>query len=135
MFDSPRRKSLNSPVNIIAFRDDGWMPPNTDYRMWDHICRAYGADLQMVRYWEEAELPEGYKVVLVDEAGTDVVGDFEYPEKASYVFGRTHLSLPASVPGDDFDYVLRINTPRPISFFGVSAVAIVLEDRQKCLSQ
>lgn len=120
-------------AKVIAFRDDGWMSPNTDRRMWDHLCRAYGVELQMVNTWEDAEVPEDYKVVLVDELGESLVGDFAYPkENAAYVFGRSQLSLPAVTVGD---YVLRINTPNPISFFGVSAAAIVLHDRDKCLSQ
>ncbi len=115
-------------AKVIAFRDDGWMSPNTDYRMWDHLCRAYGAELQMVSSWDDAEYPKGFDVILVDQLGDDVLGSFVHPRNGVYLFGRTSMNLPSIMDGD---HVLQIVTPNPISMFGVSAAAIVLEDRER----
>lgn len=35
-------------MKIVAFYDDGWLDPVTDFRQWDQMCRAYGVVLQMV---------------------------------------------------------------------------------------
>lgn len=114
-------------VKVIAFYEKGWLPHRTDRRMWDHLCRAYGAELQMVESWDEAEIPEGHTLVVFDQAGTPM-NDFKHPKDAVYAFGRSRLSL-ASVA--EADHVISIETPNPISLFGISAGSIALEDRNK----
>lgn len=124
-------------IKVIAFYEDHWMPPGTDFAQWDHLCRAYGVELQMVRSWAEAEVPEGSAVILLDESGLmDLaqIGDIDaaiansqagtLPEHMTLVFGRTAQDLMTTVP--DYFFAFRITTPNAISMFGVNACAIAL---------
>ena len=112
-------------VKIIAFREDGWMPPNTDWRMWDHLCRAYDVDVQLIDEWSEAVVPEGYAVVAFDQDGTDEVGAYTPPGDVAYVFGHTGQNLVVALEGVLTDAV-RIDTPSDVSLFPVCAAAIAL---------
>ena len=113
-------------IKIIAFYEDHWMPPGTDKAQWDHLCRAYGAELQMVRDWSEADIHPDEHVILVDEEGTE-----ELPHlmmgKVVFVFGRSAQNLTTSIPDTEWDAVYRIETPHAIPMFGISAASIVLD--------
>lgn len=124
-------------IKVISFYEDHWMPPGTDLAQWDHLCRAYGADLQMIRDWSEAVVPEGYAVILLDENGpidlstpADVIAAAQQsqagalPENMVLVFGRTAQDLLTTVP--DYYGAFRIMTPNEVSMFGVNAAAIAL---------
>jgi hypothetical protein len=112
-------------VKVIAFREDGWMPPNTDFRQWDHLCRAYGVDLQMIDRWEEAEVPDGATVIGADEAGAVDVRECSPPNgDVVYVFGRSSQDLTRTISAHMF---VSIRTPHPISMFSIAAGAILLE--------
>lgn len=113
-------------IKVIAFYEDHWMPPGTDHAQWDHLCRAYGAELQMVRDWTEAEIPEGAQVVLIDEAGVSDVPLFII-EDLVLVFGRSAQDLITAIPSDKWDSSYVIHTPNNVPMFGVSAAAIVLD--------
>lgn len=107
---------------IIAHHDDGWLDWDTDRGQWYHLCRAYGVDFQLVRDWSEAK-PSG-RVYLVDESGETPLHEHNVDPDGTYVFGRTHLDLfKAGVPHHGSVY---IDTPNPVSMFGVSAASIVL---------
>lgn len=108
-------------VKIIAFFEDGWMPPNTDFRQWDHICRAYGVELQMIDDWAEAVVPDGHAVVALDEEGTDALESVP-TSNVVFVIGRTGMKLSDISP----DYVVVLKTPEPVSLFGISAGSILL---------
>jgi len=108
--------------------EDGWLSPNADFRMWDLVCRAYGAELQMVNDWQEAVVPLGYSLVFFSELGTKTLAELTHPDRAVYGFGRSQLDLAATRSADE---VVRIEVPNPVTMFGVSAVAIVLEDRRR----
>jgi hypothetical protein len=114
-------------VKIIAFYEDHWMAPGTDFAQWDHLCRSFGAELQMIRNWSEAIIPEGYPIIIADEEGTQESRVFDHPTDAVYVFGRSCQNLLVALPS--CDYTIRIDTPEPISMFGVNAAAIILRDR------
>jgi hypothetical protein len=125
-------------VKIVAFYEDHWMPPGTDRAQWDHLCRAYNADLQMVRSWDEVDIEEGCRVYILDEHGdfdlnepSDIaeamitaLGDL--PEKIVLVFGRTAMDLPTFLPEGSWHASYRITTPTPVPMFGVNAGAIAL---------
>ena len=125
-------------TKVIAFYEDHWMPPGTDHAQWDHLCRAYGADLQMVRSWEEAVIPEGARVYILDETGDfdlNVPSDIAdammaelggLPQNIVLVFGRTAMDLPTFLPEGSWSASYRIGTPQPIPMFGVNAGAIAL---------
>lgn len=126
-------------LKVIAFYEDHWMAPGTDKAQWDHLCRAFGADLQMIRSWEEAVVGEDEWVILLDETGQedlckpadlDLVINTQLsgivPEKVTMVFGRTAQDLPTALPTSAYDYVFKLHTPNSISMFGVNAAAISL---------
>ena len=126
-------------IKVISFYEDHWMPPATDRAQWDHLCRAYGADLQMVRSWEEAIVDPDSWVVLLDEAGLmDLaeIGDIDkavensqfgtMPDKITLVFGRTAQDLMTFLPEGSWNFAFRITTPHAIPMFGVNACSIAL---------
>lgn len=99
----------------------------TDYRQWDHLCRAFGAELQMISDWSEAIIPNGHSVVVLDEPGEHSLSSFEHPENVVYVFGRTGLNNLASFI--DCDACVRIEYEPDLPLFGISACSMVLYDR------
>lgn len=126
-------------VKVVAFYEDHWMPPGTDRAQWDHLCRAYGVDLQMVRSWGEAIIPEDYYVYLIDEAGEVDIAKPEqlledvqnstigaFPPNIVLVFGRTAQDLTTYIPNDDWYASYKITTPSTVPMFGVNAGAITL---------
>ena len=126
-------------IKVIAFYEDHWMPPGTDHAQWDHLTRAYGASVQMIRDWSEAQIEADEWVVLLDEAGLmDLanVGDIDtaidnsesgvMPSKITLVFGRTAQDLMTSLPQEDWDFAFKITTPQAVPMFGVNAAAIAL---------
>ena len=119
-------------IKVISFYEDHWMPPATDHAQWDHLCRAYGVDLQMVRSWDDVIIPEGAKVILLDEAGMmDLaeIGDIDNAinsDNIVLVFGRTAQDLTTNLPEGSWDFAFRITTPNAIPMFGVNACAIAL---------
>ena len=112
-------------VRVIAFYEDHWMPPGTDHAQWDHLCRAFGAELQMIRSWEEADIPPNARVILIDEAGEEsppvLTGE------TVFVFGRSAQDLVTAIPELEWDTSYVIKTPNAVPMFGVSAAAIVLD--------
>ena len=115
-------------AKVIGMYEGGWMDSRTDRRMWDNLCRAYGAELQMVNDWSEAIVPVGFTVVVCDEEGKTDLADFTHPEDAVYAFGKSREGLGYLMQSQGVS--LRITTPNSVSMFGVSAAAIILEDRK-----
>lgn len=112
-------------MKIIAYYDDGWFDSDvTDFRMWDHLCRAYGVELQMIRNWDEAIIPDGAKIYAVDEEGEMSLEEHTIDMNGVYVFGRTHLDLLKEI--DNYEQSIRIDTPNAISLFGIVAAGILL---------
>ena len=111
-------------LTVVAFYEDHWMPPGTDRAQWDHMCRAYEVELQMVRSWEEVVLPEDAKVVILEEAGDSVFPVVD--GNVVLVVGRTAQNLLTYLPEGTWHGSYAIKTPQPIPMFGVSAAAIVL---------
>lgn len=126
-------------VKVIAFYEDHWMPPATDRAQWDHLCRAFKADLQMIRSWDEAIIHPDEWVVLLDEAGDmDLakISDIDvaiaasesgvFPEKITLIFGRTAQNLITYLPEGSWNSAFKITTPEAIPMFGVNACSIAL---------
>ena len=49
-------------VRFVAFNEDGWMPPNTDRRMWKGLCDAYGFNFRLIQEalaerWDDRPVP------------------------------------------------------------------------------
>ena len=113
-------------LRVIAFYEDHWMPPGTDKAQWDHLCRAYGVELQMIRDWSEANIQPEDHVVLIDEAGIE-----ELPHlmmgTVVFVFGRSAQDLTTNIPDWEWDASYCIKTPSAVPMFGISAASIVLD--------
>ena len=112
---------------VIAFREKSWFDFacgwHTDYALYQQTCAAYGQPFEFVE-----ELPNQKTIVIVDENGKIPLEEFEHPEDAIYVFGRTGMDLMQLYPG----YLsVRINTPYKSSLFGCVACGIILEDRKR----
>ena len=114
-------------VKVIACRDHGWIDRKTDFQQWNHVCRAYGAFLELVEEPQEGIIPEGHTVVVLEEQGTTNLEDFDHPKDAVYVFGRSGLNGIQEMI--DYDASVKIKTVDDVCLFGISAVGIVLYDR------
>jgi len=112
---------------VVAFAESTWMDPKTDRRMWNQLGRAYGVTTSL---WDQWDPPDDAQsaVVLVDQRGATPLTEFEHPVEATYVFGRTGMNR--MLQEIQHDHSVRIDTPHPISLFGISAAAIVLADRE-----
>lgn len=112
---------------LIAYRESTWFDRQTDFRQWDHLARAYGAEMTLL---EQTESPDPKRtLIVVDETGETSLQDFEHPQECDYLFGRTGLNdLPSVYP---FARSIHIETLVAISLFGVCAASIVLEDRKR----
>jgi len=117
-------------ITILAFRDKGWYNERrTEYRLYDHLCRAYGVEFKFVSSSEEVKkIAKGKKIIIFDENGDIPLSDFKHEKDAFYVFGRTGQDLRKDFPNHIF---VRIETPYQIALFGAVACGIVLEDRRR----
>ena len=110
-------------MKIVAFRDDGWFDATTDFRTWDHLCRAYAVEFQLITEWDEVRVGDS-KVYVLDEGGDQELAEHVVDLDGIYVFGRTGLDLRLAVPSPDA--IIGITTPAPIALFGHCAAAILL---------
>lgn len=111
-------------IKIVAFREDSWFfDETTDFRMWDHLCRAYNVEVQLIREWSEA-ITDGRPIYLFVEEGTELMSTHVIDPNGLYVFGRTGLNLLLAVP--EYTKSIKIETPNEISLFGVCAASMFL---------
>ena len=115
-------------AKFIVFREDTWFAPMAENAMYQHLTEAYGAGFQLIRNWSEAEVPEGWPVLLLHESGVTDSRNFEHPSNAVYVIGKTSMSLTATVT--DHDGVVVIKTPHAQELWGIQVAAMVLRDRE-----
>ena len=117
-------------LTIVAFRDKGWYnEQKTEFRLYDHLCRAYDVELKMVKTIEEVEnLKNNKEIIIFDEKGDIPLEKFEHIENAFYIFGRTGQDLKHDFPNA---ISVKIETDKPIPLFGAVACGIVLEDRRR----
>lgn len=111
---------------LIAYAEPTWLDAKTDHRMWDQLARAYGGTSMV--WGEHYPPPTQGALVLVDQRGKVSLSEFVHPPHCTYVFGRTGMNRMLEEVAHD--HSIRIDTPNPISLFGVSAAAIVLADRE-----
>jgi len=117
-------------IKLIVFREVfAGISEKADHLMFSQLARAYDADLQMIRSWNEAVIPEGYEVILVEENGKQELETFIHPKNAVYVIGRAGLNIHTIIPHNCAKECVRIDTPKPVCLFGISAAAIVLSRR------
>ena len=112
-------------MKIITLREKGWYDKRTEYRMWDHLCRAYGIPFEIVVDKDLTKFKEE-NIILFEENGNIDLKDFVHQEDKIYLFGRTGLHLQDIFPKA---ISVRIPTPSGIVLFGSIAAGIVLYDR------
>jgi len=111
-------------MKIITLREKGWYDKKTEYRMWDHLCRAYGITFEIIEDKDLTELNER-EIILFEENGNINLEDFVHQDKI-YLFGRTGFNLLDMFPNA---ISVKIQTPKNIVLFGSIAAGIVLYDR------
>ena len=131
-------------VNIVGHWESGWRAPLEEYHDWIHPLREFNVDTFYMspitgiarskvierRNIEEIfdEMPNLTRV-YVDESATVELPDFEHPEDAVYILGKTGYSPYATHkrPGD-----LAVKIPTNINrggFWGHQASLLILYDR------
>lgn len=118
-------------VKIIAFREDSWFVPATEYQIFNHLANAYGAELQMIREWEEAIIPTNIPIIVCDEIGTEESHTFKHPQDAVYIFGRTHMAGSTLISLANPSNIIKIITPNPVCLWGIQVAAMIFRDRQR----
>lgn len=116
------------PAKFIVFREDTWFAPMAEHAMYQHLTEAFVAEFQLIRDWADAEIPEGWPVIVMHETGQVESRDYVHPENAVYVLGKTGQALLQAV--SPYDDVLRIHSPFAQELWGIQVAAIVLRDRQ-----
>ena len=114
-------------IKVVACFEKGWFDSRTDFRLWDHLCRSFSADLQLIDYLSEMDVPKDYELVVVDESAGSSLSDFVHPKNAVYLFGKT--SMNKIQDNVKHDWAVKIETPARVCNFGVTAAAMVLYDR------
>lgn len=118
-------------IEIVGEFDKGWFGDDgpgrrTNSRLFDQTTRAYGVDFHLA---EDLELFVPTKpLVVFDEHGSVDLEDFEHPNEAHYIFGRSGRDLRLLYPDET---LIRVPTPNHIPMFGHVVVGIVLEDRRR----
>ena len=123
-------KQMVANAKIIAFREKSWFHERTEKALWNALSYGYEIPIQRISYWHEAEIPPESTIIGVDETGDVLLDEFEHPENAVYVFGRTLQALLHEI---NCDMSVRVKTKLPSTIFGVSIAPIVLEDRRRKL--
>jgi tRNA(Leu) C34 or U34 (ribose-2'-O)-methylase TrmL len=100
-------------MKIIAYRERTWFSgeheDTTDFRLWDHACRSFGVDLQLIDDWSEAIVSENSNIYLLDESGNVDLMTFSVDMDGTYVFGRTGMILPNLI--SSYTSVIKLTTP------------------------
>lgn len=120
-------------ITVVAMTEHMWIEPDSklDYRQWDHLCRNYRAELVMQRTLDDIVAMDIQGPIVVWEESAELLStEFQHPETATYVFGRSNVNrIQEAFPGCT---AVRIDTPAGTPcLFGVSAAAIALEERHR----
>ncbi len=113
-------------IQVIGIHESGWFEKGTERVVYEETCSAYGVTFKLAE--RDADVQVGDDLVVFDAKGTLLLDEFEHPETARYVFGRSGHDLRFVFPGAP---CVRIQTPNLSHMFGVAAVAVVLDDRKR----
>lgn len=134
-------------VRIISFWEQGWNTPIKEYDLWHFPSREFkvdelvmipisgifAQDIKEYQFYEDIERDDSV-YVFIDEEGEEDLEDFEHPENATYVFGRSGLSS-MKVYKQESDKSIKIKSPlNEGMFWGHQVACIVLYDRVKKLN-
>lgn len=114
-------------ITLIAFHEDQWFTHDkgADEAQWRHLARAFLADHQLIDRWDQAVIPPGADVVLIDQAGDEPVRLLRHDRDLCLVFGKTGQHLPDVV--GRYDRCMRYDAPDPnIGMFGITVAGAVL---------
>lgn len=128
-------------VKVLSFWEQGWNTPIKEYDLWHFPVREFqidefimipisGIDGEVTEYKDFEDVnTSDVTIVWIDENGEDDLQDFEHPENAMYVFGRTSLA-PMNIYKKDGDKSVKITTLENKGLlWGHQAMVLVLYDR------
>lgn len=131
-------------IAVAGLWELGWNTPIKEFDLWIHPLRDFGCEeffmspvsgiaADVIEVPDLGELIKEQRasksIVFVDEAGTTQLPEFEHPDDALYVFGRTSLS-PLTAYGQDDDQSVMIPTQYDKGLLWAhQAATIVLHDR------
>ncbi len=131
-------------VKVSAMWELGWNTPIKEYDLWRFPMRDFEVDewymtpvsgIHAAGIQERANLEEiiaenpDLLPIFCDERGTTMLSEFEHPENALYVFGRSNYS--PFIHTAEQGHSLKIETPRTKGglLWGHQAASIILYDR------
>ena len=128
-------------IVVASIWEEGWNTPIKEFDLWYYPLRDFGVDefamtpvsgifTNKVREFntvEEIIEHYGLPVILCDEGGETSLQDFDHPEDALYLFGRTSRSLLGSY---EFNHSVKVETKNNKGLlWGHQAASIILYDR------
>lgn len=114
-------------IKVIAFHEDDWFvrDKGADEAIWRHLARGFMVEYQIIDRWEQAEVPDGFDLVLIDQAGDEPTRLLEHDRDLCLVFGKTGISLPDVV--GEYDRCMVYEAPDSnIGMFGITIAGAVL---------
>ena len=129
-------------ITIAGYWDFSWSTPSEEMFYWEGVVREFDAKLIMSpvtgirnRYVQEVhdldEIIDNWvrDVVYVSESGSTEISDFQHPEKALYVFGRSNYN-PFNARADKGGTSIKIATSANTAMMlAPVAASIVMYDR------
>lgn len=133
-------------VIIVGHWEKSWQAPLNEFDLWIHPLREFGIDeihmtpisgvgIQHRRIKEYHSLDEilgkysDLTTVYVDESAPYTLQEFEHPENALYVFGKTGLS-PYKIYANEHSTAVKIESINNNGgFWSHQAASIILYDR------
>jgi len=132
-------------VKIVGHWEKAWRAPLEELNSWIHPLKEFGVDRFMMcpvsgighgRIDEYQDIKEvldnnqDFPHVYVDEEAETDLRDFEHPENALYVFGRTQFSPYKVHFRKGVDHAIKIPSVRNNGgFWGDQTMVVVLYDR------
>ena len=134
-------------IKIVGHWERGWDTPYQEFNWWFHPLNEFAVDefcmspvtgLDNNRVSEYSDLNEiiaqadadGATCVYIDEDAMDDLPDYEHPENAVYIMGRTGLSPYKTNFRPNVDQAVRIpSNYNNGGFWGHQAAIIILYDR------
>ena len=115
---------------VVVWRDFGWYTEVGERGIFHMLCEAYRVGLELLNETGWPEFRDDETIVLMDEQGTVMLDDFEHPDNAVYVFGRSGQNdMIEKVPHDHSVCIPYPAGPGKRCLMAISACSIVLADR------
>ena len=119
-------------ISILGLRESGWFDKKIENKLWNQTAAAYN-----VKDWllltnrqdliKELENRNGERILLNAFKG-EPLSSFVHPKDAIYVFGNAKEGLLNAET--KWDYIININSIKPVDMFAHVSLAAVLYDRE-----